>query len=241
VSHLLQPHPTLEQQHQAGVAQLKSNPEHAEKLLHNALWSIEGFYLNNRKLAGEVHTGRILRDLGNASLRRAVNTLTRDSQHAQSLLEDSTTYLTNSAVILQRIADQTPALPEKAQSYAMAQYGATVSLQARQQTAELIAFDNEDAAPPARSFFRQAKDLLQRGNNSYFSTSNALNAARFESFEDHNLAAAAWTLRGSMALAHSLTTDRRNALPSMHTFGRLTKDIISGKSAIRHAVLAGGV
>lgn len=128
------------------------------------------------------------------------------------------------------------------------EHGATIGLMARTLTAMCVEMDDfsEDEATAnviasdrlheAQKKYDEAHLYLARGNNGYYRTSNAVNAARHERLAGNRVKALRWMGRGAVGLAWSLVHDRSNAKQSILTFGDKLIDLRSKNSAAKSVV-----
>lgn len=137
-------------------------------------------------------------------------------------------------------------LPIHERREATTEFGETLGLMARTVTALCVRINGFEAAMPkiklantdigkrqdvktnnqyARELYDIAHMALKLGNNGYYRTSNAVNAARHERLVGKRIKALRWMGRGAAGLAWTTLHDRTNVMSSAKTFARHALDL----------------
>ena len=248
---------SLEKFHQAG--EMKANhgndPAAARELFADALELFEASPEDERTNLAYVTLARVLRDDGFAArkVHKQTGRMVADTITMRRLAESrettagvlgipETANVQAFGVSVRTIKRLTRHNHDLAQ--VMAEHGATISGMARllvQQTAQRNEIPSAEAINAIQATFWQAHGFLILGNNAYYRTSNAMNAARGELLAagiTPKLHALDWQLvRTPLSLGYGSVHNRENLLPSLKTTARLLGNtaLISSHRAIQSA------
>lgn len=180
-----------------------------------------------------VQIARVLRDLGFTYVRDAIQeNPVINLGIARATLEES--------IALFSDAHTREDYDREAYKYLLAEHGASIGLLARMATVSgLLATDLDHARAADRQAigeYARAAEVLRQSDNSYYRTSNLVNAARHETAFDRPILGLTWFSRSVGATAVSLVQDAGNTLNGARTVADKAK-VMLRPSAARRSVL----